>query len=86
MYPSIMSGSTVAGTVEICGKTGGQPFSVVERPNTLGECPGGTTPCNPDASATSMVCYAENVHEANCPITEILFVETDKLSDYADYS
>ena len=84
MYESIMSGGT-QGTVEICGKQGGQPFQKVVRPNTIGECPEGTTPCNPDSSAESTVCYPAASHDSSCPITELLFVESDKLDDYPGY-
>ena len=86
MYPSIMSGSSVASTVEICGKTGGQSFSNVQRPDTIGQCPTGTSPCNPDAAAINMVCYPDDTHDTNCPITEILFVETAQLGNYDNYT
>ena len=84
MYESIMSGGTM-GTVEICGKQGGQPFQKVVRPNTIGECPEGTTPCNPNSSAESTVCYPAASHDSSCPITDLLFIDKDKLEDYPDY-
>ena len=33
-----------------------------------------------------MICYPDSVHATSCPITEILFVEKTKLSEYSNYT
>ena len=70
----------------ICGKQGGSPFQTVQRPDVNGNCPASYSPCVPTANAENMVCYPESSLETSCPITDLLFVETSALADYADYS
>ena len=62
--------------IVICGKTGGQSFEQVRRPDFDTEsCPEGTKACSTVTSLANTVCYPEDQHEANCPITEMVILD-----------
>ena len=48
----------------------------MSRPNLLGICPSGTSPCSLSTSIANTVCYAIADHKEKCPIIDIKFVRS----------
>ena len=74
----------------ICGKRAGDSFVNLVRPdNDDGICPEGTSPCSASTSTFNTVCYPEELHVEQCPITEILVVDQatgDQLKSNQSYT
>ena len=79
----------------ICGKRAGSAFVDTIRPSLVdSQCPSGTTPCSETTSIQNTICYPEDQHLENCPITDIfiadqntgnLLKESSKTSVVLDY-
>ena len=72
IYKRTLNG--VVDDIIFCGKTGGQPFSTVTRPDATKKCPTGTSPCIPYTIDDEKTCYPDADHASMCAITEITFV------------
>jgi hypothetical protein len=60
----------------------GKAFKDIPRPLKSGAgCPEGTVACPGAASETpeNMICYPIEEHAKNCPITDIIFLQDDKM-------
>jgi len=69
---------------QVCGLRAGKAFVSVERPNKLGACPSGTSPCSNSTDFEHTVCYASADHKAKCPIIDLKFVTS--AADIAYYT
>ena len=68
----------------VCGRSGGDSFAKVRRPQPNGVCPGGTSPCSLQTSVANTVCYPEYLHSSSCPITEIKVIPNVQTSQFSD--
>ena len=60
----------------ICRTRGGKEFEQVTRPDQeSGECPEGTSPCSTITSIENTVCYPQDQHATQCPITFMEIVD-----------
>lgn len=68
------------GGKRVCGKTGGEAFVNVIRPDfKSGRCPEGTEPCLSTTIASDTVCYKADELDSKCPITDIRMVDSSAL-------
>ena len=72
----------------LCGKTGGDPFSNVNRADQNGTCPIGLEACIADASPENVLCYSPSKIGNSCAITDIKVVPTANIGDnqYTNYT
>ena len=69
---------TAIGEVIVCGKRGGPSFlnTIRVNPQTF-ECPIGYEPCSKATSPSETVCWPVGESKENCPIVDILVIETE---------
>ena len=69
------------GTKRICGRDDALSFLNATRPNVDGECPENYQRCADVTDPENTICSLDG---EDCPITDVIFVETSKVKSFTD--